>query len=265
MNFARRGYVPGILSVRPVEELVKAVLLDLGDTLVHLDRPWSDVFHANLTALSSYLTNLGLRLDFEKFSQTFMRMFDDASYRADLYKIEIPMEEILSKALRKSGLQVLGIDLPTTATVEFYRPEIESWQLYPDTIETLTQLTTDGYMLGVVSNTKSDWAVRAIIERRDLGKFLKTIVTSAALKIRKPRPEIFSQAMNVLNVKPRDAVFIGDSIQADVAGSKNMGMRSIHVLRKPIESTMPPEPDATVTTLGESVQIINKWNSESSA
>ena len=240
--------------------MVKAVFLDLGDTLVHLDRPWEDVFRANLTALCTYLAKLGLRLDFEKFSQTFMRIFDDASYRADLYKIEIPMEEILAKVLRKSGLQMLGVDLPTSAMIEFYRPEVESWQLYPDTIETLTRLTSNGYTLGVVSNAKSDWAVRAIIERREIGKFLKTIVSSAALKIRKPRPEIFSQAMNALGVTARESVFIGDSIQADVAGSKNMGMRSIHVLRKPIESTAPPKPDATVTTLNDAVEIINKWN-----
>jgi putative hydrolase of the HAD superfamily len=203
---------------------------------------------------------LGLRLDFEKFAETFIRIFDDASAQADLYKIEIPMQEILSKVLRKSGLQVLGVDLPTNAMIEFYRPEIEAWQLYPDTIETLTQISNDGYAMGLISNTKSDWAVHAIVERREIDKFLKAIVTSAALKIRKPRPEIFTRALKALNVKPGDSVFVGDSIQADVAGAKIMGMQSIHLLRKPIESTNPTQPDATVTSLSEALKIINEWN-----
>jgi putative hydrolase of the HAD superfamily len=194
-----------------------------------------------------------------------MRIFDDASYRADLYKIEIPMEEILSKVLRKSGLQILGVNLPTNAMIEYYRPEVESWQLYPDTINTLTELNQEGYVMGLISNAKSDWAVRAIVERRDLGKFFKSIVTSAALKIRKPRPEIFIEALNALKVKPSDSVFVGDSIQADVAGARSMGMRSIHVLRKPIESMISTKPDASVTSLAESLEIINKWNNVSSS
>jgi putative hydrolase of the HAD superfamily len=243
--------------------LVRAVFLDLGDTLVHLDRPYGEVFNANLQALYRYLAELGLRLDFEKFAETFIRIFDDASARADLYKIEIPMQEILAKVLRKSGLQILGVDLPTNAMIEFYSPEIEAWQLYPDTLETLTQLSKDGYAMGLISNTKSDWAVHAIVERREIGKFLKAIVTSAALKVRKPRPEIFTRALNALNVKPGDSVFVGDSVQADVAGAKLMGMQSIHLLRKPIESTHPAQPNATVTSLSEAREVINDWNNVS--
>ena len=243
--------------------MLRAVLIDVGDTLVRLDRPWDDVFQANLEALDNYLSSLGVKVDAEKFNERFVRMYNDASYRADLFKIEIPMEEIISKSLRKSGLQVLGVDLPTNAMVEFYRPEVESWQLYPDTVDTLTTLSKDGYLMGVVSNAKSDWAVHAILRRRDLDRFFKTIVTSAAVKIRKPRSEIFTRALGDLAVDPSDAAFIGDSISADVGGANNIGMYSIHVLRKPIESSSLNRPDATVTSLSETVEIITHWNNGS--
>jgi putative hydrolase of the HAD superfamily len=243
--------------------LVRAVFLDLGETLVHLDRPWEDVFRANLQSLCSYIAQLGVHLDFDKFSKTFMRIFDDASYQADIYKIEIPMQEILSKVLRKSGLQILGVDLPTNAMIEFYRPEVESWQVYPDTIETLTQLSKDGYAMGLISNSKSDWAVHAIVERRGLEQFFEAIVTSANLKIRKPRPEIFTQGLKALKVKPEDSVFVGDSINADVGGARHVGMRSIHVVRKPIAPTALTKPDASVTSLAEALEIINKWSAVS--
>ena len=240
--------------------MVTAVFLDLGDTLVHLDRPYQEVFDTNLQALHAYLTKLGLRLDLEKFSETFNRIFDDASASADVYKIEVPMQEIISKVLRKSGLQVLGVDLPTNAMMEFYRPEIEDWEVYPDTIETLTKLSEEGYPLGLISNTKSDWAVHAILERRDLSKYFSAIITSAALKIRKPRSEIFTTALNALKVKAQDSVFVGDSIQADVAGAMRVGMHSIHLIRKPLVYGHLVNPDATVTSLSEAVNIINQWN-----
>ena len=258
-----KGYVSELLMSSMVLGLVRAVLIDVGETLVHLDRRWDDVFQTNLDALTNYLSSLGIKLDARKFKERFIRIFNDASYRADLFKIEIPMEEIISKAFRKSGLQMLGFDLPTNAMIEFYRPEVEDWQPYPDTVETLTKLSENGYAMGVISNTKSDWAVNAILRRRDLDGFFKTVVTSAALKIRKPRHEIFTRALADLDVSPSDAVFIGDSLEADVTGAKNMGMYSIHVLRKPTESASLSRPDATVTNLSEAPGIIAQWNNGS--
>jgi len=245
-----------------VVSLLKAVFLDLGDTLVHLDRPWEDVFHADLQALYNYLTTRGLERNFHRFSETFIMQFDDASTQAGLHEIEVPMEEIISNVLKEFGLQIPDTNLPMEAMIAFFRPEIEAWQVYGDTIETLAALDERGYKMGVISNAKSDWAVHAILKRRNLEKFFKTIVSSAALKVRKPRPEIFTHALNALGVNPHDAVFVGDSIEADVAGSKNIGMRSIHVLRRPVEDNQPVNPDASVTNLSDAIEIITNWSAD---
>jgi HAD superfamily hydrolase (TIGR01662 family) len=225
-----------------------------------LDSPWDDVFNTNLQALHSYLSKLGLKFDYERFSARFIRLFDNASATADLYKIEIPMQEIISKVMKKSGLQFLGVDLPTSAMIEFYRREVDAWQVYPDTIETLSALKEGGFEMGLISNSKSDWLVHSILQRQDLEKFFQVIVTSAAMKIRKPRPEIFTEALKTLKVKPSESVFVGDSIQADVSGANSLGMRSIHVFRKPITTTHPAKPDATVTSLSEIPRLITSWN-----
>ena len=82
-----------------------------------------------------------------------------------------------------------------TAIMEFYKPEIAAWDLYPDTMETLVALRDDGLKMGLISNAKSDWAVRAILEKHDLSKFFGVILTSAALRIRKPRLDIFWRAL----------------------------------------------------------------------
>ena len=243
--------------------LLRAVLWDLGETLVHLDEPWSDVLQENVRALHTYLSTLGLQFDFDQFATRFLKIFDEASANADTFKIEIPMQEILTKVMKKSGLQFLGLDLPTTAMMEFYRPEVERWQLFPDTLDTLTKLRDEGFVLGVVSNAKSDWLVRSIIQRRELNTYFPVIVSSAAVKIRKPRSEIFTEALKSLNVKAVESAFIGDSISADVSGANRMGMHSIHVLRKPITATHPARPDATVAQLAEIPKILEQWNNNS--
>lgn len=239
--------------------LLQAVLLDLGDTLIHMSRPWDDVFHANLESLHSYLMKLGLRLDFEQFAETFIRIFDDAASRADVYKVEIPMADIIARTLRKSKFELLGVDLIRNAEIEFFTPEVEAWQLYPDTCETLDALRNEKFKMGLISNAKSDWAVRAILEKTGIEEYFSTIVTSASIRIRKPRPEIFARALADLGVKPAETVFVGDSMEADISGARSFGMRPIHVLRKPLEAVPRACAVTTVTSLIDAANQISAW------
>jgi HAD superfamily hydrolase (TIGR01662 family) len=240
--------------------LLQAVFLDLGDTLVHMSRPWDDVFHANLEALYKYVAKLGPELDYDRFASTFVKVFEDASASADVYKVEIPIEDIIGKVLRKSRLEVIGVDLVHDAMTEFFGPEVDAWQVYPDTVEALTTLRNEGLKMGVISNAKGDWAVREILRRNDLNKYFDVVVTSAAMRIRKPRPEIFVRALTDLNVKAPDAAFVGDSIEADVTGARNVGMRPIHVRRRPIDGVNLAGPIISVDSLNEAVTQINAWN-----
>ena len=242
-----------------VVSLLQAVLLDVGDTLVHMSRPWDDVFHANLESLHNYLTKLGLRLDFQQFAETFIRIFEDAASRADVYKVEIPMVDIIAKTLRKSKLEVLGVDLIRNAEIEFFTPEVEAWQLYPDTLETLATLRNEKFKMGVISNAKSDWAVHAILAKNGIEEYFSSVVTSALMRIRKPRLEIFTRALSDLGVNPSETVFVGDSLEADISGARNVGMRSIHVLRKPNQPVHYATPEVTVTTLIEAANQITAW------
>ncbi len=243
--------------------LLRTVLLDLGDTLVHLDRPWDEVFHANLEAIYNYLSKLGLQLGHERFTQTFVKVFEEAAYKADLYKIEIPMQEIIEKVLRKSKLEILGVDLIQSATTEFYGPEVEAWQVYPDTIKTLTALKNEGFKMGLVSNAKSDWAVHAILQRRDIQKYFDVVLTSALLRIRKPRADIFNRALTALETKPAEAVFVGDSLEADILGARSLGIKSIHVRRNPREEANLSGSWTDVDSLTEAYDQILTWNNGS--
>lgn len=243
--------------------MIRAVLVDLGDTLVHLSRPSDDVFQDNLESLYACLKNAGLNSDFQEFAKVFIREFERASAISQFYKVEVPMEDIISKVLRKVKLRDLEGTLVHSAIMEFYKPEIEAWQLYPDTVEALSALRDNGLKMGLISNAKSDWAVRAILEKHDLSKFFAVIITSAALRMRKPRPDIFSRALAALDAKASETVFVGDSLEADVLGARTAGIRSIHVLRKPVDHPHFVVPEVTVTSLTEALDQISTWNNAS--
>jgi HAD superfamily hydrolase (TIGR01662 family) len=243
--------------------LIRAVLVDLGDTLVHLNRPWDEVFLDNLESLYAFMKESGLSLDFQEFARIFTREFERASAISQLYKVEVPMKDIVSRVLRKIRFRDVSGTLVQGAIEEFYRPEVDAWQLFPDAVETLTALREMGLKMGLVSNSKSDWAVRAILEKHDLSKLFEVIVTSAKLRMRKPRLDIFTRALVALDAKPCETVLVGDSLQADIIGARSAGIRSIHVRRGTADHSRFVTPDVAVTSLSEALAQIISWNSAS--
>jgi len=238
---------------------IRAVLFDLGDTLVHLDTPWEEVFEGEVRALFKYLNDAGVETDFQKFSTVFVRAFEDATSKANLYRIEIPMEEIIAEVIGKFGVRNPYEGFVQGAIEEYYRPEIQSWQLYPDTVEALTNLEKNRYSLGLISNAKSDWQVNSILRKFDLNKFFKVILVSASLRMRKPRPDMFLKALSTLNITPKETVFIGNSIDADVIGARSVGIHAIYLRRVHLEHELVVDPEATVSSLNEAVKIVNDW------
>ena len=238
---------------------IRGVLLDLGDTLVHLDKPWEEVFEAEVRSLSSYLYEAGVQADFQKFSTVFVQAFQEATAKASLYRIEIPMEEIIAKVIGKFGVRNPHQGFIHGAVEAYYQPEIQSWQLFPDTLDTLTTLEKSSYLLGLVSNARSECQVNSILKKFDLTRFFKLVLISASLRIRKPRADIFLKALNDLNLKPKETIFIGNSVDADVIGPRNVGIHTIHIRRRPPEHDLIVEPEATVTSLSEAAKTVNSW------
>ena len=243
---------------------LQAVLMDLGETLVHFAKPWEEVSYAQIREVYAYLNYSGLETDFQSFGRMFVRVYNGAAARADTLKIEIPLEEIISKTLSKFNVKNLSTEFLHKAAKFYFMPEIDAWQPYTDAVDTLSRLTENKFKLGIVSNAKSEWVVHEILSKYDLQKYFGTVVTSAAMRVRKPRSDIFSKALKDLEVEAKDAVFIGDSLEADIGGAKKVGMHSIYVSRKPQENPGMSFPEATVFSLTEAVDTIMLWNTRSS-
>lgn len=78
------------------------------------------------------------------------------------------------------------------------------------------------YPIGLICNTIHD-VPREIVASRGWDQFLTTIVLSRDVGFRKPRPEIFMQALDDLGVEGESVLHVGDSLVADVAGILTVG------------------------------------------
>jgi putative hydrolase of the HAD superfamily len=90
--------------------------------------------------------------------------------------------------------------------------------------ESLVRLRNDGLKLAVVSN--SEGTIEQMLIEVGLRELLDAVVDSAVVGITKPDPRIFQIALDRLDLSPADAIMIGDSPSADVAGANAAGIRA---------------------------------------
>jgi 2-haloalkanoic acid dehalogenase type II len=125
--------------------------------------------------------------------------------------------------------------------------------LYPDALPAIEALRAR-YALAVLSDADTDF-LHGNLTRQDLA--IDTIVTSEDVCAYKPHVSMFRVACARLDVEPSQAVYVGDSPWADIAGAHNAGMRAVWINRHAIDWPDDIEPpDAMVLSLSELPETI---------
>ena len=83
-----------------------------------------------------------------------------------------------------------------------------------------------GLHLGIVSNIDED-DLHHLIDRGELRALFDSLLSSEAAGSCKPDARIFALALERAGCAPEEALFVGDSLPADVAGANRAGMRSV--------------------------------------
>jgi putative hydrolase of the HAD superfamily len=135
-----------------------------------------------------------------------------------------------------------GTDERAMAVFHTYLAAYEaSWKLYDDVLPCLDGLA--GYRLAIISNGDSGQQRRKL-ERTGIASRFESVVISGDLGVSKPQPGIFERSLQELGVPAGEAVYIGDRLEADALGAKEVGMRAIWLSRKgyagaPADLSMP--------------------------
>ena len=94
-----------------------------------------------------------------------------------------------------------------------------------DTHDALARLRAAGLRLGVVSN--SDGRVAEALEAAGLRAYFDVVVDSALAGVEKPDPAIFRAALEVLDIPPAEALYVGDLYEVDVIGAQAAGIPAV--------------------------------------
>ena len=200
----------------------KCVFLDLDDTI------WD--FHANAKSTLNEIYELRkLYNHFSSFEQYFEMYHKRNLELWDLYgKGEITKDVLNRERFLYPMLQV-GINDPKLAVqicIEYLEMLPSRTALVPHAKELLEYLYLK-YPLTIISNGFTEVQSRKI-KSSNIGPYFKHIVLSEEVKLLKPDKLIFEHALMLNNAIAEDAIMIGDSYQADIAGARNAKIDQIY-------------------------------------
>ncbi len=204
------------------------ILFDLGGTLMHSRGEWEPIHEQADRALAESLLGNNIQLEPRRFRTRLHEYYEqrDKDFQETTYHF------VLRELLKELGQTDISESVIRSALDAMYAVTQTNWQIENDTIETLQTLKSTNYHLGILSNAGDDKDVRQLLQKFGVEAFFDFVLTSAACYYRKPHPRAFEIALAHWSITPPEAVMVGDSLEADIIGAKNLSMKTIWITRR---------------------------------
>ena len=207
--------------------MIEAVLFDWGDTLFHFAYD-EELLEAGGAAGLAAIGRDDLPPPAETAARFRERYVPLLFVPGSVEEVEYP--DMVWELLAGFGVEVTNEELDRFLVAEHaaWRP---ARRLGAQTHALLDALRDRGLKLGLVSNAfDPGWLLRRDLADQGLAERLDVAVFSSEVGRRKPDPLIFERALAELGVPPERAIFVGDTLAADVAGAQALGMTTVQAL-----------------------------------
>jgi HAD superfamily hydrolase (TIGR01549 family) len=207
--------------------MIKALLCDLGDTLINFQHVnVLEAFYLGAHETYSFVRN-DLNLSPPKFRM--YHFYQHWAIRWAYLKSLITGREFNSLDIMKKCAQRMGLSIPDEEYEElawrWYKPLAQQAVIDSDATAMLEECVRRGLKLAIVSNTfVPPNSLDRHLEQEDLLRFFPLRIYSCQFGLKKPHPEIFFHALKSLEIKPEEALFVGDSYPADIRGARGAGL-----------------------------------------
>ena len=240
--------------------IIRAVLFDLGGTLMYSRDAWEPILDRAYNALADSLYADGFNLARFDLPRTVRYHLDRYFARRDEDLFETTYLTVLRDLLAENGYPIADEKSIRRALDAFYAHTQPNWLLEEDTLLALRTLEAGGYHIGMISNAGDNQDVFQLVDRFGIEPFFDFILTSAACSYRKPHPRIFELALAHWSIPAHEIAMVGDSLEADIKGARRLGLYSVWITRRASRKAAPPEvqPDAEIETLSELPALLSR-------
>ena len=228
-----------LLAVPP-----RAVFFDVDYTIL---RP-SDLFEAPGYVRTG--ARFGLELDRARWPRAERAAY--AAVKRRRAETGVVHDEGLLGAIAHAVIEGLGGGDPaavdqTAAAIAAEWARAENFGLYDDVLPCLHILRAAGVRIALVSNALGHDR-EEIVAVFALEPFLDAVVSSSAVGLVKPAPEIFAAALDCVGAAAAETVMVGDSYEDDVVGALAHGLGAAVLLDR---AGRVPRPAPTIRSLAE--------------
>ena len=225
--------------------MIKAIIFDLDNTLLDFIKMKQFAVKVAITAMNE----AGLHVD-EK--TAYQDIFD--LYMEKGWENQQVFDDYLTQTTGEVSHKILAAGI-----VSYRRAREATLLVYPNVNKTLIQLIKMGIKLAVVSDAPSREAWMRLYYL-NLHHVFDPVLTFDDTGVRKPSPKPFKLALKGLNVKPEEALMIGDWPERDVVGAGQIGMKTVFARYGDTFDTIDSGANYDVNDIYELVGIIDELN-----
>ncbi len=211
--------------------MIRAVLFDLDDTLCDAAPAFAvgrDAAFALALARLPGITEVELRAAWDAAHMELFRALNAG---------EISMAQVRDARFRRTLEALLGQPddaLARRLNTMLGQTQLEALRLFDD-VAALAELRARGLFLGIVTNGAGDAHLdsqRTQATHLNLLDKIDGFWVSDEMGFRKPDPRAFLPALQMAAANAEECLYIGDSLEADIAGANAAGMRSALISRQ---------------------------------
>ncbi|NSW51609.1 MAG: HAD-IA family hydrolase [Anaerolineae bacterium] len=227
---------------------------------------WDTTMMLAIKKLSTLLHEKRYVSSYDDFAQKFSKALKDYYISRDIDNIEVTTSVLLDELLITEYALSLASSEINEALDQFYSVTGSHWFVDEFALETLEILKNMGFQLGLISNASHAPDVYQQLSNHGLRPLLEHVVISAEFGYRKPHPAIFHHALDLFSRQPDEAVMIGDTLSADIIGSRRAGIKNVWIRRWAAPSSIHTHddgitPDKTIQYLFELPSLLEWWSS----
>lgn len=230
--------------------LLRGLFFDLDDTLIG----YADAERSALEAGCILAARVNPVIDADALAEAIYSAYERCyAYGTPGYRdlATLSVDEF-RRRLTRDALRSFGIDDPRlneTLVRSYAEAERAALVAFPDTAETLARLRPH-FRMGLITNGPSAMQ-RAKLAALALDGYFEAIVVDTEFGHPKPDVRIFAHAARLVDLAPGDLLFVGNSLEDDIAGAKAAGWTSVWINPAALPRPDDPAPDYTITRLSD--------------
>ena len=225
--------------------MIRAIVFDLDNTLMDFMKMKDHGVQGAVDAM----IDAGLPMDREAAQRRIYEI-----YRLEGIEYQKVFDEFLQTEFGRIEPRLLA-----AAIVGYRRARESSLVVYPHTHHTMMELVKRGLKLAVVSDAPrmQAWLRLTYLQ---LHHVFDAVVTLEDTRMRKPAPEPFKKALELLGVDAGSAIMVGDWAERDVVGAKRIGMLTAFARYGDTFGTVHSGADFELSSVRDLLAIVDRLN-----